>query len=1147
MSNFYDEDVVPIKELVRRRKLRNERILRRSNTATDLSGLQLLNLVERYVEDENIALESLRQFDDIVQREIEKEIEKQIADTEYVQYFLRQFEENKEVFNVKLNQGRLARLREKSELKQHKGVIDLYRLLNFEEIYARYVNDTIRVIIGGEPFNLKSESGLLTAMILQSAIDTNIRNVHFLATVEYKETDDKGFRVTKARTFGSTGLYDQKMRKVFTETDVLKLYYEIQNFFEIFVSGNDIELVGLTVDVLKRGSRGHQGGCNPFTKHKHVQTTISSDGQDIIVLEPGGQPKHNNCFFHCFDMEKKLTIGECNKIRKTVGLCDNCMIPLDKIREIGLIIGKPLIEVFDPNGETLLRCEVNTFSEDFNLERIILHKDHYYGFKSKPKKCEKCLASYIYKHSEESCLNRQNHQNKKYQTKIISKRNVIDGYLKINKEPKKSKKGKEIDINKKLRSILHYDLEAKPDSEEVISNEVYKSGRFDVTALGLAYYETDTDDSKIIYKVFTSNVMKSFIDFLDNESPLHLKYLNAFNGKGFDHFFVVNEFLNNRSNKLSSMKLMINNGSISKGNMLKLQFVDISRFTEGTLASNLQALGCKVQKGDIDYNKIDFFDKMSPEMCEKTLKYLESDVRGLMQLTEKLVIGQFEESGMFLFNHFSNSHLAYEILRNKYLKSEHDIYAPSKLHYDFISKSVYGGKTLSDFFSKDITPEMQLVLDQTNDKASTELYMGDKDVYTKLVDYLIDLDAVSLYPAAMMKRYPIGKPMLTDKEIDGKMGIYNCRWYNPNWLENEDRNMKYFPMVPARKPCGKLSWNEQHAEGIYTSVDIEEGRKNGYIFEVGSGMYWDKSANIFEEYINYYFDKKSKAEKGTALYLICKLMMNGLFGKMIQKPIMEETHYFDTVDDIYTYVLDDDRYITDLIEVNNTYVVKSKSHLPQENDNCVTKPSYLGSFILSYSRQLMNNFYNQLNPDKLDEFMPKYGDTDSLIMHQKVVNDQTKHLLGSELGELSFDLKSKYGEAKIIRNINCAAKLYVCDYLVLIDDEQAKYTNKDCEKKDGKLYRNGELVKPEVVTVMRRHLRAKGVSKGALNNNLISYNSFIKMSDGEIHKIEKHNDNFSFRRIHVKTKNNGSDQPFTIVKELPTKELFPNRPKPQKG
>jgi hypothetical protein len=45
---------------------------------------------------------------------------------------------------------------------------------------------------------------------------------------------------------------------------------------------------------------------------------------------------------------------------------------------------------------------------------------------------------------------------------------------------------------------------------------------------------------------------------------------------------------------------------------------------------------------------------------------------------------------------------------------------------------------------------------------------------------------------------------------------------------------------------------------------------------------------VFYNYINYLYEFKKQAKKDSAQYKLAKLMMNGLYGKTIQRPILDE-------------------------------------------------------------------------------------------------------------------------------------------------------------------------------------------------------------------------------------------------------------------
>ena len=51
-----------------------------------------------------------------------------------------------------------------------------------------------------------------------------------------------------------------------------------------------------------------------------------------------------------------------------------------------------------------------------------------------------------------------------------------------------------------------------------------------------------------------------------------------------------------------------------------------------------------------------------------------------------------------------------------------------------------------------------------------------------------------------------------------------------------------------------------------------------------TGYYWEESSYIFKDYIEEFYQMKQNATKGTPAYNTAKLYLNGLYGKMLQKP-----------------------------------------------------------------------------------------------------------------------------------------------------------------------------------------------------------------------------------------------------------------------
>ena len=146
----------------------------------------------------------------------------------------------------------------------------------------------------------------------------------------------------------------------------------------------------------------------------------------------------------------------------------------------------------------------------------------------------------------------------------------------------------------------------------------------------------------------------------------------------------------------------------------------------------------------------------------------------------------------------------------------------------------------------------------------------------------------------------------------------------------------------------------------------------------------------------------------------------------------------------------------------------------------ITKPCYLGGFILGYSRKIMLDYLQKSNPyfnsDQFDQQIanaPYYTDTDSIQIHKRNLNGLS---LNNEIGGISDDLGEN---CKILYGGWIAPKLYFLEYAEKTNDsEEVKY-----------------------------HLRGKGIPKDQLTIEM-----FESMMTGKSINIEMQR---NFKRIHV--------------------------------
>jgi hypothetical protein len=278
---------------------------------------------------------------------------------------------------------------------------------------------------------------------------------------------------------------------------------------------------------------------------------------------------------------------------------------------------------------------------------------------------------------------------------------------------------------------------------------------------------------------------------------------------------------------------------------------------------------------------------------------------------------------------------------------------------------------------------------------------------------------------------------------------------------------------------------------VYTSADLENAKQYGYtITKVHKGLVWEKSGDIFSDYILRCYKIKEENDDNPVLRQIGKILMNALYGKMLERARFEETKMCNNIEDVWkfqtSFTMTDVQFIKDK-------VVAIGLPLDEEvNNTRIRKPSQIGTFILAYSRRHMLNAMSAICP-ALDSHFFTYTDTDSLHIHASSLPGlDEKGWLSKGLGQLSDDAKG----GKIFREINLAPKLYM--YLCLMPDGKIK----TCMKSKGipqqylspELFENADDLEDEdKVIVMENRLKKVGLGRN-LQCDWRKYDAFSILS-----------------------------------------------------
>lgn len=814
-----------------------------------------------------------------------------------------------------------------------------------------------------------------------------------------------------------TDYWHTKTMKKFTLDNLGEFYSNYQKYIDLNLAPTEdythkIEKIQITI------VKSMSGGCLPVKKDRSV-------GPGIREIIP--RATNNNCFFRCISLlfpEFNASITECDKVRSCFGLEARSMIDYGSAIQILYYIrdqtGKPLSDTIgvynsltnensNPNAQFCIQLKDNHYSlicldEQKECptcgERYYVSPGHKHAcqkictlcktkfkFRHECKKgCPECGKPYSTTHTCNS--DRENY----FKTRIAKTHKIMLSYPKI------------VEFQKRT---LHYDIETyvNPENEHVpfVLGYVTPNGEYRVEA--------------------GEDCMARFLGYLECGASGNELVVNAYNGSNFDHHFLLTEM---NKQGIKPDKLTLSSGGIimlerwewtkdKEGKLrktgIKWRVFDLCRHLGCSLARGLKDFGCETQKGSYDHALSRPWTEMDIKSQDSCLLYLKSDVLGLKEMHEKLASYYFQSYKREISDFISTSHMAFDVWKEMMKNTDHIIdLAMSTEEEENIRSSIFGGrcyKSKSDYKSEDYGKD-----------------------YDQIEDYLINADVVSLYPTGMLNHFPTGHRKKTNTYQRDKLGIY---------LVSYKTNKSLLHAVVGRKDDkGKTVWDLKDNKGWYTSIDIEEMLTYNYQVTVHEGIYWPTSAKIFEPYILRFFEQKAKSEKGTIQYLSAKLKMNGLYGKMIQRLILELTECIKDADDYWRF--NSTHEISELSRIGQNWYANGAPRSELNKKDRINKPCHLGAFILAYTHKIMFDQIINSNPLQDPELDFWYTDTDSLHIHCSQLDKLTNYG-GKNLGDMAND----DGDGKIVRSIYIAPKLYMTQSLHPNNELKTKFRGKGME------------------------------------------------------------------------------------------------------
>lgn len=692
---------------------------------------------------------------------------------------------------------------------------------------------------------------------------------------------------------------------------------------------------------------------------------------DLKIMSP--KSNKNNCIFACihhFLGERILA----DNTRKALNIELDKPIHISQLEQIAKYYNVK-INLFNLDAVKIGEYNI-TCTKECNLMLFVSINGagHYVLIEGETKTCKECGKYWVKKHK---C----NFRRKMFLNRMSGNRSVI---------PSKVVKDEPFDNNR----LIYYDLETfKPEGTDAIipyAASWFCEGK---------YYQSYGEDS-----------WNTFIEFLLQQEN---KIVSAYNGAGFDFHFLMSELLL-RGEKVDNV--IIANSRIMTftfGN--KLRCWDLCLFTLSSLKDACKSFGVSAEnsKTEFDHFKIKSWEDVYTYRSEVE-PYIKRDVLGMKEVFEKFSDMLYETFKVWMAEFVTLSSMSYALWTNTVNTI---IELPDTEKYEFIRQSLYGGRTYPqqrEFTSKDYNKIV-------NATSTEEL----KQIYNEIDDWIFNGDATSLYPSVMtFFKYPTGTSSWVSGDIDfSKLGIYE--------VDIEPNKDLVVPILPSKSDKGGIDWNLKNRRAVYTSADLENALKYGYkITQVHKGLVWESQQDIFSDYILRCYKIKEENDDNPVLRQIGKILMNALYGKMLERARFEETQLCNNINDVWKFQVNFD--MTDVQFVKDKVVAIG---LPLDEDyktSRIRKPSQIGTFILSYSRRWMLDIMSSICP-KLDTHFFTYTDTDSLHVHaSKLPLWKEQGWLEKGLGKVSDDAKG----GKIFREINLAPKLYM--YLCLMPDGKIK-------------------------------------------------------------------------------------------------------------
>ena len=440
----------------------------------------------------------------------------------------------------------------------------------------------------------------------------------------------------------------------------------------------------------------------------------------------------------------------------------------------------------------------------------------------------------------------------------------------------------------------------------------------------------------------------------------------AHNLGSFDGYFILESLIKRVGVSVDDIKLIMDDSnSIVELKFDKLIFRDSYRIFPTSLAKLATICNLQFEKLPFTHN-VELKDLDNSIFQDESYNYLRNDVDLLFGIIEHFKAHLMETYQIRLRDLYSTSNMAFKVFRTKFLKKE--IHSSTQQEYNLIKKTYYGGAV---------------------------------QIYQNYGENLYYYDVNSLYPYVMLKPLPIKYMSTLNNLTESDLIKHDYFGFAVCEIIISDNEVK--PQVPVRNG-GKIIYPVGKIYGTYFSEEIKSWLTLGYKVKLFTFYNFTKVEGIFEDYINYFYAKKSDIKEINSRFLN-KLLLNGLYGYFGRKLDYDSLKFIKASD---TYIYNNIDLI-DEWDVSPDYklVRYEDKHPDKEEDiwDMLNKSNLRGnlmnigisSAIASYARIHMHKFKTIKDNNVI------YSDTDSVILEKPLKN------VTSLLGDMKLEYIIKEG------------------------------------------------------------------------------------------------------------------------------------------